>query len=96
MQKYEKYLNSKNDLKRPLGAFIKELWAIYVFFLFGPSLKPCTYAENGIKINSEILDRLHIGKTVDELVKFFKKFKIRKNEISGAKKWKILKLQKWP
>ena len=42
--------------------------------------------ENGIKINSEILDRLHIGKTVDELVKFFKKFKIRKNEISGAKK----------
>ena len=25
VQKYEKYLESKNDLKRPLGAFINEL-----------------------------------------------------------------------
>ena len=25
LQKYEKYLKSKNDLKRPLGAFINEL-----------------------------------------------------------------------
>ena len=25
LQKSEKYLKSKNDLKRPLGAFIKEL-----------------------------------------------------------------------
>ena len=30
--KNQKYLKSKNNLKRPLGAFIKELWAIYVFF----------------------------------------------------------------
>ena len=27
-QKYEKYLKSKNDIKRPLGPFNKELWAI--------------------------------------------------------------------
>ena len=30
-QKYEKYLKSKNDIKRPLGPFNKELWAIQVF-----------------------------------------------------------------
>ena len=42
VQKSDKYLKSKNDLKRPLGAFIKELWAIYVFFKSGQILKPCT------------------------------------------------------
>ena len=42
VQKYEKYLKSKNDLKRLLGAFINELWAIYVFFKSCKILKPCT------------------------------------------------------
>ena len=28
VQKYEKYLKSKNDIKKPLGLFNKELWAI--------------------------------------------------------------------
>ena len=31
VQKYEKYLKSKNDIKRSLGPFNKELWAILVF-----------------------------------------------------------------
>ena len=35
VQKYEKYLKSKTDLRRPLGAFINELWAIYVFLKSG-------------------------------------------------------------
>ena len=30
-EKYEKYLQSKNDIKRPLGPFNRELWAILVF-----------------------------------------------------------------
>ena len=30
-QKYEKYLTPKNDIKRPLGPFNKELGAIQVF-----------------------------------------------------------------
>ena len=32
VQKYEKYLMSKNDFERPLGPFNKELWSIEVFF----------------------------------------------------------------
>ena len=31
VQNYVKYLKSKNDLQKPLGALINELWAIYVF-----------------------------------------------------------------
>ena len=31
LQKYEKYLKSKNDLKRPIEAFNKELWVILSF-----------------------------------------------------------------
>ena len=30
-QKLEKYMKSKNDIKRPLGAFNKELWANFEF-----------------------------------------------------------------
>ena len=30
---YEKYFKSKNDFKKPLGAIINELRAIYVFFI---------------------------------------------------------------
>ena len=36
-------------------------------------LKPCTLVENGIKINSQNSDRLPFRKTVDDLMKFFKK-----------------------
>ena len=84
VQKYEKYLKSKNDLKRLLGAFINELWAIYVFFKSCKILKPCTQGQNDIKINSEISDRLPMRKTIDELVKFSKNSD-RKNTFSGAK-----------
>ena len=31
-QKFEKYLKSKNDIKKPLRPFNKESWAIYFFF----------------------------------------------------------------
>ena len=34
-QKFEKYLNSKNDFKKLLGPFNKELWTIYVFLKGG-------------------------------------------------------------
>ena len=44
-QKYEKYLKSKNDIKRPLGPFNKELWAIQVFLKRGQFLKPSTHGE---------------------------------------------------
>ena len=44
-QKYEKYLKSKNDIKRPLGPFNKELWAIWVFSKSGQILKPSTHGE---------------------------------------------------
>ena len=84
VQKYEKYLKSKNELKRPQRAFIKELWAIYDFLKSGQIWKLYTNEENGIKINSKISDRLPMWKTVGEVVKFFKKFK-SKNVFSGAK-----------
>ena len=32
-EKYEKYLQSKNDIKRPLGPFNRELWAILTFIV---------------------------------------------------------------
>ena len=50
VQKYEKYLKSENDIKRPLGPFNKELWAIYVFLKSSQILKPSTHEENYIKI----------------------------------------------
>ena len=71
LKKYEKYLNSKNDIKKPVRAFINELRAIYVFFKSSKILKPGFYVENGIK-NIDISDRLLIRKTVDELVNIFK------------------------
>ena len=42
---YEKYLKSKNDIKRPLGPFNKELWATQVFLKPGKFLKPSTHGE---------------------------------------------------
>ena len=39
VEKNEKYVMSKNDFKRTLGSFMKELWAIYVFFKYSLSLK---------------------------------------------------------
>ena len=44
----------------------------------GLILKPCAYGANGIKMNSDFSDRLPMRKTVDELVKFLKKFQIEK------------------
>ena len=55
-----KILTVQYDLKRPLVVFLKVLWAIYVFLKYGQSLKQCTCEENGIKINSEISDRLPV------------------------------------
>ena len=46
VQKNKKYVMSKNDFKRPLGSFIKELWAIYVFFKYYPSLKQWKLNKN--------------------------------------------------
>ena len=45
VQKYEKHLKSKNDIKRPLGPFNKELLAIQVFLKLGQFLKPSTHGE---------------------------------------------------
>ena len=73
VQKYDKDLKSKNDLKRPLGALINELWRIYVFWKLVNFWKPCSNRENGIEIHSEISSRLPTRRTVDKLVKFFKK-----------------------
>ena len=39
MTKHEKYLKSKNDVKKLLGAFNHELWAIYGFLNSGQNLK---------------------------------------------------------
>ena len=79
----------KNYFKRPLGAFIKELLAIYVFLKYGQFLnhapegitntkfgnfRSITYAENGWWV-SEVLQKIQIEK-----VKF-----------SGGKIWKYLK-----
>ena len=52
LQKYEKYLNSKNDINKPLGPFNKKLWAIEVFLKSGKISKPSTHSENDIKISS--------------------------------------------
>ena len=106
-EKYEKYLKFKNDIKRPLGPFNKELWAIYVFLKFGQILKWSTRTENRVKINSEISCPLPIWKIAKKnywrkkrlslaqsLCSFPKKFN-RKNVISEAKVWKIIKVQKW-
>ena len=45
-QKYEKYLKSKNDIKRRLGAFNQELWANLEFWEFG-NFRPISPRENG-------------------------------------------------
>ena len=55
---FEKCWNTKITLKKLLGVFIKDFWAIYVFFKSVQCLKQCTYEENGIKINTEFSDRL--------------------------------------
>ena len=55
---------------------------MYVFLNSGQILKPSIEGENGIKINSEIPDRLPIRKMGEEFVKFFKKIK---NAFSGVK-----------
>ena len=57
---------------------------MYVFLNSGQILKPSIEGENGIKINSEIPDRLPIRKMGEEFVKFFKKIK---NAFSGVKIW---------
>ena len=74
----------KNYFKRPLGAFIKELLAIYVFLKYGQFLnhapegitntkfgifRSITYAENGWWV-SEVLQKIQIEKISFQLEKY--------------------------
>ena len=76
-KKKEKYFKSKNEPKRHLGAFIEEIWAIYVFVRSATIFKTMyqlgkrytneirnfrsTYAENRSWV-SEVLQKIQIEK----------------------------------
>ena len=49
VQKYEKQLKFKNDIKKPLGPLHKKLWAILVISNSGQILKPSTLGEKWYK-----------------------------------------------
>ena len=86
-QKYDKYLKS---LKRPLGAFINELWAINVFwkliflktkYQLGKRhrdkfgiFRSITYPENGGWV-SEVLQKMYFEKVRFHLKKYEKYLK---------------------
>ena len=54
VEKYEKYLQSKNDIKRPLGPFNRVMSNLLFFMKYGKTLKPSNYSENYIRIDSKI------------------------------------------
>ena len=87
--KYDKNWKSKNDLKNPLRALYKKLWAYWVWKF--KILRSISVAEISFK-------KWWSQKTSPRGANWgkLKKKIIEKKGILGSKIWKKLKVQKWP
>ena len=88
-QKPEKYLKSKNDTKRLLGAFDQVLWV--KFKLYNPDIKEQFQFWKRV---AKFIDRKGIS-VPPKRGEVFQKKNNRKSRILAPKIWEVPKVQKW-